>query len=281
MIRRIFKALPLLLLLALFSCRVEMPEYVIPPDKMGNVLYDYHMVQSMSVEYASDSYKEKLFFDYVFKKHNVTKQEFDSSLVWYNRYPKHMFKIYSELEERLEKEVELMGDAKGMLDEGVSLNVAFLATDTAELWTSATNKMLLATPLHSSLSFSFETSDTAFVPGDSLSFEFYASFMPGRCDSVGQGAYAAVVVDYADGTSVNRGVTIAESGPVVLQLDRNYNSRLKSMRGFVYYCDDDSTASSRMLLTGLSVKRIHPAVEEGEDDKKEKRRGGITGRDKK
>ena len=81
--------------LLLFSCEVKMPEDIIPPTKMEALLYDYHLVQSMSSEYASDDYKEKLYFAYVFDKHNVTQEEFEHSMQWYNRYPKHMKKIYA------------------------------------------------------------------------------------------------------------------------------------------------------------------------------------------
>ena len=116
MVRRISAYLSLFLVLALLSCEVKMPDDIIAPDKMEKLLYDYHLVQSMSSEYASDEYKEKLYFKYVFAKHNVTEAEFDSSLVWFNRYPKHMFRIYQNLEQRLEGEVEMMSNAKGVLD---------------------------------------------------------------------------------------------------------------------------------------------------------------------
>lgn len=277
MINRIFRILPFVALMAFVSCKVEMPKDVIPQGKMEEILYDYHMVQSMSSEYASDSFKEKLFYEYVFAKHNVTKEQFDSSMVWYNRYPKHMLKIYENLEAKLEKEIDAFGDIKGTLDEGVSLNVAYLATDTAELWTSTPSKMLLATPLHSNLTFAFETSDTAFVAGDSLSFSFNASFVPGRSEGIKQEAYAAVIVDYIDGTSENSSVSITNSGAVALSLNRNYQSRLKAMSGFVYYFDNDTTASSRLVLTGISVTRIHP---EKKDDLTDGKKGGMTNRNR-
>ena len=80
---------------------------------MEAVLYDYHLVQAMSSEYSSATYREKLFYSYVFTKHNITKEHFDSSLVWYNRYPKHMLRIYTNIEAALEKEIEAFGESKG------------------------------------------------------------------------------------------------------------------------------------------------------------------------
>ena len=68
--RRICKIV-LLVALVLVSCEVQRPEHILSPEKMEAFLYDYHLVQSMSGEYSTSSNKEKLFFDYVFKKHNV------------------------------------------------------------------------------------------------------------------------------------------------------------------------------------------------------------------
>ena len=262
MVRRITAYLSFFLVLALFSCEVKIPDDVIAPDKMEKLLYDYHLVQSMSSEYASDEYKEKLYFEYVFAKHNVKEAEFDSSLVWYNRYPKHMYKIYQNLEQRLEVEVEMMSHAKGTLDEGVSLDVAYLASDTAELWTSTPAKMLLSTPLQSTLTFGFEMSDTLFVAGDSLSFSFDASFVSGGVKGVRQEAFAAITVNYDDGKVGNCAARVDKTGHVVLAFNRYFDSRPVSMNGFVYYFDNDATASARLVLTAISVTRIHPPKEE-------------------
>ena len=262
MVRRITAYLSFFLVLALFSCEVKIPDDVIAPDKMEKLLYDYHLVQSMSSEYASDEYKEKLYFEYVFAKHNVKEAEFDSSLVWYNRYPKHMYRIYQNLEQRLEGEVEMMSNAKGTLDEGVSLDVAYLASDTAELWTSTPAKMLLSTPLQSTLTFGFEMSDTLFVAGDSLSFSFDASFVSGGVKGVRQEAFAAITVNYDDGKVENCAARVDKTGHVVLAFNRYFDSRPVSMNGFVYYFDNDATASARLVLTAISVTRIHPPKEE-------------------
>lgn len=262
MVRRITAYLSFFLVLALFSCEVKIPDDVIAPDKMEKLLYDYHLVQSMSSEYASDEYKEKLYFEYVFAKHNVKEAEFDSSLVWYNRYPKHMYRIYQNLEQRLEGEVEMMSNAKGTLDEGVSLDVAYLASDTAELWTSTPAKMLLSTPLQSTLTFGFEMSDTLFVAGDSLSFSFDASFVSGGVKGVRQEAFAAITVNYDDGKVENSAARVDKTGHVVLAFNRYFDSRPVSMNGFVYYFDNDATASARLVLTAISVTRIHPPKEE-------------------
>ncbi len=278
MSRRVLEYILLLALPLLLSCEVKMPEEVLKPEKMEALLYDYHSVQAMSGEYAPGSYKEKLYYDYVFKKHNVTKEQFDSSLVWYNRYPKHMLKIYKKLEARFEAEVEALGSAKGALDEGVSLSIAYLATDTAELWTSSTTKVLLSSPLCSRLAFAFETpADSAFLPGDSLSFSFNATFATGGVQGVQQEAYAAIQLAYEDGAVYSKGLPVKNNGNAVVALERYQGSRLKSMNGYVYYFDNDTLALSRLILSDISVERIHPLLADSIDGK---RKGGMNNRSK-
>ena len=53
-LKNIFLAIPLLFVL---SCSVKMPEDIMPPEKMEEVLYDYHMIQAMSATLSSSDYK--------------------------------------------------------------------------------------------------------------------------------------------------------------------------------------------------------------------------------
>lgn len=246
--------------LILFSCKVEVPENVLSPEKMESLLYDYHLTASMATMHASSSYKEKLMYSYVYEKHGITKEYFDSSLVWYNRYPKYIKDIYSNLESRLQQEVDVLLSVKVLDYEGVNLSVADLSTDVAELWTGHPVKLLLATPLSNKIQFRFDTpKDTSFVIGDSLSFSFNARFLPVE----GQGAkrqeaYAAVIMEYDDETFQTAGVSVRESGNYILTAPREREGRLRSMSGYVYYYDNDTALESGLLLSGLSLKRIHP-----------------------
>ena len=260
--------LPLFISVLMASCEVKMPEDVIPPARMEALLYDYHLVQSMSSEYASVDYKEKLYFDYVFTKHNVSKEEFGHSMEWYNRYPKHLQKIYANLEKRIEEELESLNGAGVSLVPGVNLEVAFLAADTAELWSGAHNMMLYSSSLNSYLAFGFETpQDSSFVAGDSISFSFNALFADEGRKEVAQKAHAGLYVVYDDGTTDNAGMDV-EQGDCSLSVKRNKECRMKSVSGFVYYTDDDSLAKAKMMLSDISVKKIRVNEHVGKADKK-------------
>ena len=243
----------------LVSCQVKTPDGVLSPEKMEAVLYDYHMAQSMAVSFASVSYKEKLMYIYVYDKHNITKEEFDSSLVWYNRYPKHMKRIYANLEARLNHEIDELAAVKSLQNETVDISVADLSAGVAELWTGHPVKMLSSVPLGNKVAFSFETpKDSSFVAGDSLVFSFNAKFVSQDVTDVKQEAYASIALDYNDGSYAVSGFSIDESGHYALATARKLGTRIRSVSGYVYYFDNDTSATSMMLLDGLSLKRLHP-----------------------
>lgn len=248
----------------LLSCQVKMPEDVLPPDKMEDVLYDYHLTQSMVLSIASASYREKLMYTYVFDKHNITKEDFDSSLVWYNRYPRHMKRIYANLENRLNREIDELAAIRGLQNETVDISVAELSTGVAELWTGHPVKMLSSVPHGNKVAFSFETpKDSSFMAGDSLVFSFNARFVSENAADVKQEAYASITLGYDDGSYAVAGLNIHESGHYELAKARNYKTRIGSVSGYIYYFDNDTSATSMMLLDRLSLKRLHSAKTSG------------------
>lgn len=259
------------IILLLCACEVKMPKDVIPPAKMEQLLYDYHLVQSMTSEYASADYKEKLFFDYVFEKHHVTRNMFDASMGWYNRYPKHLQKIYANLEERLNIELEELSAMGAYPELAVSVEAAYMAADSAEMWVGARNRILNSNHLNSYLTFSFEVpEDSSFVAGDSLSLSFDVLFVDEGRENISQKAHTAVFVKYANGLSDSEGFDITSSGSYNVAVTRNKESNINSMSGFVYYSDNDSLAKAKMLLGNISLKRIcaKPDAENKEGEEK-------------
>ena len=258
------KHLSYLLLAALFvlvSCQVKIPEGIILPDKMESVLYDYHMAQAIGSEAnVSSDYHKKLFHEYVFAKHGIDKALFDSSLVWYTRHPAYLTQIYANLQEELDNELAIMQDEK-RYTQGSKLETLDIWSDTLDLWSGREVDALSSSSMNNLINFSY-SSDSAFVAGDSIVLTLGTRFFsekPGM-----QKLYAAVVVNYTDNSSVSDIVEIDASGDCALQFTRDYDKVIKGVNGFIYYSDADSTAASGVLLSGLSLRRIHPLAEEDE-----------------
>lgn len=254
------RVISVLLLVLLVSCRVETPKDILSKGKMGEVLYDYHLAKAMiDKERYSGYYKEKLTYRAVFERHNITKEMFDSSLVWYNRHPKEMMDIYTGLESRIKKEHAALAMHKSARVEGVDLNFAQMGSNISELWTSHNVKMLSAVPLNNKLAFSFVTpKDSTFMAGDSLSFSFNVKFISPGADDVMQHAFAGINLEYNNNDTEAQEVVVDSPGHYELHVPRNYKSRLKSMDGYVYYYDNDTTGDARMIVSDISLRRLHP-----------------------
>ncbi len=91
-----------------FQCRTESgedrnpaPAYLIPADSMVSILVDVHLIESslkvihtkkQDNEHYTDSYYQSLF-----EKHRITRQQFVQSLDYYERDAKALEKIYENV----------------------------------------------------------------------------------------------------------------------------------------------------------------------------------------
>lgn len=252
-------------LLSFVACEVRYPKDIIQPDKMEALLYDYHLVQTMSTDIAGNEYKRKLYAEYVFDKHGVTKEEFDSSMVWYTRNPKHLYEIYSSLEDRLIAEIGDEADKKGSTANIALSDSVAMEGDVVNLWMGSRLYLLSATPLMNRISYSFKADSTYHI-GDSIAMSMNALFIATVDSGTEQTAHAALVVEYADSTFSSAGYTIDVSGRHVVAVPRNFETEIKKVRGYIYYSDNDSLARSKMLIDNFAVMRIHPEVDEEDSE---------------
>ena len=55
------------------GCDKQVPEDIIQPDRMENILYDYHLSISMGNNLSySDNYQKEAYKNYVFEKYHIT-----------------------------------------------------------------------------------------------------------------------------------------------------------------------------------------------------------------
>lgn len=118
------------------SCKPSLPSGVLSESKMERVLYDYHVAQSIA---DNPSYEEGRSLDErryeleeaVFRKHHVTRAEFDSSMVFYCSDLERLERIYKNISERMERDAEALG---AVTDES-DLYARYSAEgDTANVW---------------------------------------------------------------------------------------------------------------------------------------------------
>ena len=108
--------------------------------------------------------------------------------------------------------------------------------------------------------------DSTFVAGDSLSLSFSAMFVTAGIPDIRQLAHAVLSIEYEDGSTGYKSVDMDGNGEYVVAVNRNNASKPKSVVGFVYYFDSDTTAVAKLLLSDISLKRIHPSKSVGKDN---------------
>ena len=94
------------ILFILFGCdnynNDSVPDNLIEPKKMTNILVDMELLRSIKSTNASDEYKEKALGDlYLYKKYNIDSLQLVESKKYYSKYPKKYLAIYKSVEKRL------------------------------------------------------------------------------------------------------------------------------------------------------------------------------------
>ena len=85
----------------------KIPENIISSEQMNKILVDVHLAEAALKYKRAKGKKFKLYsnqyFEHVFKKHNISKKQFDESLEYYYQHEKQLDKIYVNVLNELKK----------------------------------------------------------------------------------------------------------------------------------------------------------------------------------
>ena len=246
------KALYIVIAVGLLSaCGKKIPDDIIQPDAMESLLYDYHLASTMSTSLPyNENYKKEAYFDYVFKKHNVTEAEFDSSMVWYTRHAEELATIYKNLKERLEREEKQMKEQVAKRDNQIDVS---MSGDTVDVWQDRTLYWLSASSLTNKVVFDLKT-DTTFKPQDAMELQADFHFIPSKTTS---GKAVMALNFYFDNDSVQgltRIVTCPGKQRLYLRPDSAFT--IQSVSGFIYYSNNEHPDAS-LLVDDIRLTRYH------------------------
>ena len=249
------RSLPLfatVLLLLVSACSERKPSDVLDPSKLEAVLYDYHLVQSIINDMpSSERYKKDLFFDYVFDKHEVTRAEFDSSLVYYARYPETLSEVYVRLSERIAHDIQRIEESE--LPE-VKREPISVAGDSVDLWYDTRVIPLTSSPLASRFTFTIPA-DTNFRPGDHIAWGGEAILLHTVSDSLRHYLYLNLTVTYANDSVQVADTLMYASGDYRLSVADTTDVMVKSIKGTAYLKGHD--ASHQALMVHPHLLREH------------------------
>ncbi len=238
-------------LVFLSACKADQPRGVISDEKMEDILYDYHIAQSLaknrpdSVGYAMHSYVQA-----VFLKHGVTQADFDRSLEWYTRHSERLFKIYQRIDERYAAVTSSSGG------DGKSKYANMKADgDTVNVW-SGNSSYLLMSSGDNRMTFQW-TPDTSLHRGDCILLHFSSQwfYREGMKSAIAQ---VSVRYDNDSVAVINR--YIYSSGAQDIYMNTDAHHTVKQIKGFIYQEADWSDRPKILYISDFALVRLRNSI---------------------
>ena len=244
----------LVVAVSMVSCKPSVPSEYIQKGKMENILFDYHLAKVMfEQEGKNDSLTLLAYQESIFEKYDVTRAEFDSSMVYYSRHMQLLHEIYEHLGDRLSKELVAQGGvASGLGQYGDEIAGA----DTASIWKG--DRSIALTPFPISNSYCFEAkADTSFHKGDRIILDFDAQFIyqMGLRDAV-----AVMSVTFMNDSVRTETLHVSSSSHFHLQIEDSDMLGIKNVRGYFLLTNGGNGYSSTMRLClcyNIKLLRMH------------------------
>lgn len=258
-----------LLAVVMVACKVERPGYVLSDGVMEKVLYDYHIAKAMgeNLDY-NEQYKRTLYLNAVFKKHNITQAQFDTTMAWYARHPEVVNEVYDIVRERLMASRENYNHLVSLRDGKPTRSKA---GDSIDVWIWDRIHMLSGMPLDNKLMFTLPSDDN-YQASDTIKWTVGFKFLSEQLVDTTKRPIMAMQVAYAKDTIVSALCRIDSSQVAQLVLQADTLGDIKELRGFIYYPTNQTKQT--LLIDSVSLMRYHQtndSIPATTDDKKEEK----------
>ncbi len=161
-------------ILLIFAACSNRPKGVLAQEDMVNLLTDMHKLDGVLIErgimFSNDSTKTK-YYNFVFSKYEITKANFDSSLVWYTKNPQEFNNVYNKVLINLSLQEKEVKSGKYHFIDSVEL-----AKVKSEIWKKSTKYVLTKDSTRTKLD--FEVVDPSLLYGDVYILRFLLRIAP-------------------------------------------------------------------------------------------------------
>lgn len=248
--------------MTMVSCKPSVPGRYIQPGKMADILYEYHLAEQIFNMQGGDSIKLFAFRETIFKKYGVDEAEFDSSMVYYTRHTRQLYKVYEKIGDKLSDELTAQGGSNATLEQ-YGMNVA--GADTSNIWKGDRSFILMPYAMKNIYTIE-EKADTSFHKGDRIILDFDAQFL--FQDGV-RSATAVVAVTYANDSVVTKNTQMSSSSHYHLQIEDDKKVGIKKLKGYFIMSNDPNGGSSTTLRMAVvyNVKMLKMHVQDKTEDK--------------
>lgn len=256
-IRKVFAAI--ILTLCVIACSESVPKGVLPKGKMADVLYDYHLAQSFEQPHMGPKVDVDAIMDAFYKKHDITREDLDSSLAWYSRHVDLLAEVYAELGERF-------NDASSSVAPNATVSSSYdVHGDTLDIWNQSRLRFLTSSKLNNHFEF-LVPADTSFYMHDLFQLQFDLHFMNPQENIMSVSASetsltVGLVVRY-ENDSVSASLrTVYSPQHSSLMLKADSALQIKSVSGFFGL---PSKKSVPVIIDGITLQRYHTEAVEPE-----------------
>ena len=232
----------------LASCGKQIPGNVLSPKEMESVLYDYHLAMAMFMhDHDMENHQKSAIKNYVFKKHEITSAEFDSSMVWSTCEALELCAIYERLEKRFKREHNHTESLMASRDGEKSMITSY--GDTVDIWRKKDIYWLSGSLLNKQVTFEF-MADSNFHVKDAFRWNMDLHFFSEGSVLLGMN------VVYDNDSVIAETREISKSGNQCIYLNTDSAYRIREMNGFIRVVDD-STKNPKILINNISLMRYH------------------------
>ena len=237
------------------ACKPGTPKQYIQPGDMEDLLVDFYTMRAYAQEESSledRDYKKALYTEMVFRKHGVTKADFDSSMVYYYSRSERFATIYQHVIERLDRQAVALGASEGEIGKYLSANAS---GDTANIWVDRTTMALLPVPPRNRYEFEIDV-DSTFRKGDKFMIQVMSDYY---FQSGSKNGIVVLTANFEGDTAVTRSTYFSSSGLNQLRLESLKDHKMKRLRGFFYLglSGQPSTTTRLLFLSNIQLIRFH------------------------
>ena len=248
----------LVLVFLLCSCKPQVPYKYIQPDKMEDILYDYHIAEAISSDYEipHDSLTLRAYRHAILEKYGCTDADFDSSLVYYTRHTERLHRIYENLSQRLSNTAISLGASLSDLNRYGSLSAT---GDTANIWNGDMSFVLMHHPAFNKYSFKIDA-DSTFHPGDKLQLHFNSQFIfqDGMRDAI-----VVLAIKLSNDSVISRNMHVSGSNSQSIEVNDDKRLGIKEVKGFfllnnnINRAGENQTTMKLAVVNHISLVRMH------------------------
>ena len=257
--RKLLSIVALISFFSFISCE-EQSNHVISKGKMKKVLYDFHLAQAMVEDLPYDQReKANAYVSAVFEKHGITKEEFDSAVVWYNAHNEDLQDIYKDLQTQYTQEQEQL-----QLTTGNDEVAAFITEggDTANIWTGPETVVLRNRDLLNLSKFVIKT-DSTFHHDDRFTLLADVEFVAEDKNDRSMSLTASLAIRNSEGKTFSQVRQLNSTSDFRLEVSSALGKQLKQVSTFFYYIGKPNVKNF-CVVNNIRLIRMHVKREKDE-----------------